>query len=502
MPYQAFFLPMVALVALLARHPPPPASPEEDLAEKSRVGKELMAASRYAEAVPVYRDLVKAVPGNPGLVLNLGMALHLAGQDEEALPHLQAAQRLLPDSAPAALFLGLANVRVGRAAEAVVPLQKAVELQPDSVEARSALAEALLDLERYPEAERHLERLSRLAPKDPATWFNLGRTYEELTRNAFEDLMKRSPESAFALALDAGDHVKRDRRDAAFHLYRRALERDPTFRGLHAAVAGIYRSSGHADWAAVEDERERGLPRPNCARDTLECAFAAAKYQEVVTAASKAQTPKASYWLARAYDELALQAFARLTALPPSPLSHEWRAESFRDQRKYTESAEEWRRAIALAPEDTRLKTELAVTLRLDHAFPEAQRTLEDVVRTKGDAAEPDYLLGDVLLAEEQPERAIPFLEKAVALDPKHAYAQGALGRAYALVGRAGDAVPHLERGLPADEDGSVREQLARAYQALGRTEEARAALEDCEAFRKAAKAESGAADETPILPP
>jgi predicted Zn-dependent protease len=46
-----------------------------------------MAAGRYAEAVPVYRDLVKAVPGNPGLVLNLGMALHLAGQDQEALPH-------------------------------------------------------------------------------------------------------------------------------------------------------------------------------------------------------------------------------------------------------------------------------------------------------------------------------------------------------------------------------------------------------------------------------
>src|SRR5262249_14670537 len=152
-------------------------------------------------------------------------------------------------------------------------------------------------LERYPDAERHLDKLSRLAPKDPATWFNLGRTYEELSRSAFEDLMKRSPESAFALALEAGEDLKHDRRTAAFHLYRRALERDPTFRGLHGALAGIYRSTGHGDWAAVEEERERSLPRANCARDTLECAFSAGKHREVVAAASRAQTPRASYWL-------------------------------------------------------------------------------------------------------------------------------------------------------------------------------------------------------------
>ena len=33
-------------------------------------GRELMAAGRYAEAVPVYRELVAQLPGNPGLLLN------------------------------------------------------------------------------------------------------------------------------------------------------------------------------------------------------------------------------------------------------------------------------------------------------------------------------------------------------------------------------------------------------------------------------------------------
>ncbi len=496
MPHPLLLLP---LVCLLAGHS---SSPQEDLAEKSRVGKELMAAGRYAEAVSVYRDLVKAVPANPALLLNLGMALHLAGQDGDALVELQNARRLLPDSVPAALFLGLTNLGLGRPADAVPPLQRAVALQPDNAEAQSALAEALLSLGHYPDAEKHLEKVSRLSPKDPATWFNLGRTYEELARSAFEDLLKRSPESAFALVLEAEQRLKSDRRDQAFHLYRRALERDPTFRGLHAALAGIYRGAGHGDWAAVEDERERSLPRATCVRDTLECAFVAGKYQDAVAAASRAQTPKAIYWLARGYDALAAQAFARLAALPPSALSHEWTAETLRDQRRYVESAGEWRQAIALVPDDPRLKIELALTLRLDHDFAEAQRVLEDVVRAQARAAEPNYLLGDVLLAQQQPERALPFLEKAVALEPKHIYAQGALGRAYALLGRAADAIPHLEQGLPGDEDGSVRYQLARAYQAAGRTQEAQAALEEYEEYQKATKADSGAADQAPITPP
>jgi tetratricopeptide (TPR) repeat protein len=478
------------------------ASPEEDLGAKSERGKELMAAGRYAEAVPVYRDLVKNVPGNSGLLLNLGMALHLAGQDREALPELQAALRLQPDSLPAALFLGIASLRLGRTAEAVAPLQKAVQLQPDNIDARSALVEALLGVERYAQAEPHLVQLSRLTPKEPSTWFNLGRTYEELAGQAFHDLLKRGPESSFALSLVAAARLKQGRRSAAFHLYRQALDRGPTLRGVHEALAGIYRSAGHPDWAAVEDERERRLPRADCAREPLECGFSAGRYRDVVAAASRSNTPKAYYWLARAYDALAGEALNRLEALPPSALSYEVRAQGFRNEGRFGESAAEWRRAIALAPADTRLKTELAVTLRLDQDFAEAHRILEEVLRAQPGAVEANYLLGDVLLAQQQTERAIPYLERAIRLAPKHAHAQAALGRAYALLGRGAEAIPHLKQGLPADEDGSVRYQLARAYQAAGQTDDAKAALEDYEEFKKAAEADSGGSAQAPITPP
>src|SRR6185369_7419477 len=103
------------LAAFLASGQAAARPPDPALAERSRAGKELMAAGRYAEAAAAYRDLVRALPGNAGLLVNLGMALHLSGKDQEAIPHLEAALRLDPASLPANLFLGAARLRTGRA---------------------------------------------------------------------------------------------------------------------------------------------------------------------------------------------------------------------------------------------------------------------------------------------------------------------------------------------------------------------------------------------------
>jgi len=493
---------LLPLVCLLSGPGVQPPSASDELGAKSQRGKELMAAGRYAEAVPVYRDLVTAVPGNPGLLLNLGMALHQAGEDEEAIGPLEAALQLQPALLPANLFLGASNLRLGRTAAAIAPLQRAVRLAPTNRDARSMLAEALVASERYAEAEPHLWRLARLAPADPAAWFNLGNAYEELAGQAFAELRERYPESPFVLALAAEARSKRDQPNAAFHLYRKAIERGPAIRGLHAAVAGIYRSAGHPDWAAVEEQKALRLPKPDCARDRLECAFFERKYREVVASAAGSEGAEARYWLARAHGELATQAFGRLAALPASALFHERMAEVRRNERRYPESVEHWRRAIALSSQDPRLRMELAVTLRQTRDFAGAQQVLEELLGAAPDAPDLNYFLGDVLLARDEPARAIPFLEKAVKLEPGASHAHGALGRAYALVGRAADAMTHLRQALPADVDGSVRYQLARSYQAAGQAEQARLALQDYEEFRKSSLADSEPSDEAAITPP
>jgi tetratricopeptide (TPR) repeat protein len=488
---------LIPLVLLLAGPALEGASPPE----LSRQGKELMAAGRYAEAVPVYRELVKVVPGNPGLILNLGMALHLAGQDEEAIPRFEAVLKLQPTSLPATLFLGAAHLRRGHPEAAVAPLQKAVKLQPAHPDARSMLAEAFLGSERYAEAAPHLRRLTELSPKDTAAWFSLGKTYEELVGQAFEDLMKQEPEGARGLALRAEALLRQGKRAAAFHLFREAIASRPTLRGLHQAVAGIYRDSGHADWAAVEEKREARLPAPDCVREPLACAFSAGRHREVVRLASASKTPDGHYWRVRAYNELATQAFAQLRTLPPSRELYEWTAERHEGQGQFAEAAERWRKAIALAPEDPRLRLALAVALRQARDLAGARQALEELLKQEADLPEANYLLGDVFLAEQKPERALPLLEQALRADPQQPHTHGALGRAYALLGRPADAATHLKQALPADVDGSLRYQLARALQATGREEEAQTALRDYEQFKKSL-AEAEAASPAEITPP
>jgi len=473
------------LLALLVSAPAATRPQDEASRTLSAHGKELMTEGRYAEAVPVYRELVAALPGNPGLLLNLGMALQLSGASREALAPLAKALELQPDSFPAALFLGTARLRSGQARAAIVPLQKAVRLQPDHREARGRLVDALVAEGRHAQAEPQLVALARLAPEDAAVWFNLGKTYEALATQAFETLVERGPESAFTLALVAG--VRRDEGNAraALDLYRKASARAPGMRGLHAAIAALEREAGRQVEAAAEDEKERRLPAADCARAPLECRFAEGKHREVIRAASGAKTLAAAYWLARSCNELAGEAFRKLELMPVSAPLHEWRAGQLRDEGRFADSAEEWRKAMALAPRDARIRQELAVTLRLNQDLTGAQAVLEEALREQPESASASYLLGDVLLARQEPEAAIPHLEKSLRLDPGLAHAQGVLGRAYALVGRPADAVPHLEKALSVDEDGSLRLQLARAYRAVGRSADAERAFAEWERFRK-----------------
>ena len=78
----------------------------DELALKSRQAKEMMAAGRFGEAISLYKQLVQAVPQEPGLRLNLGLAEHMAGRDREAIPDFEAALKAQPNLFPALVSLG------------------------------------------------------------------------------------------------------------------------------------------------------------------------------------------------------------------------------------------------------------------------------------------------------------------------------------------------------------------------------------------------------------
>jgi predicted Zn-dependent protease len=498
-----FPVPGVLAAFLLAAVRISAAPPPDDLAARAQQGKEAMAAGRFDEAATVYAAIVQALPDEPGMRLNLGLALAMAGRQRDAIPHLQAALKLKPDLLPASLFLGAAYMELGQPAKAIDPLQKFVAAQPDHREARQMLADALLGLDKWEPAARHYRALTERAPDDPKAWYGLQRSYEGLSQQAFQTLEKTAPGSPYLSLLVADAMVARERDKSAFPLYREAIAKNTRAAEAHEALARIYERAGHADWAAVEREREKAVPPPDCRTPTLECGFRAGRYAKVLEMARPLGTAASRYWTSRAADVLAREAFDRLTALPPSPEATLVQVEVLRGQRRYAQSKEQLQKAAAAWPEDRRVRRELANLHFIAHEYAEARPILEELLKQEPDSAELNLMLGETWIESRDPAKAIPPLEKAVEADPTRLRARALLGRAYVEDGEAARGVPHLEAALTADEDGSVHLQLARAYRETGRADEATRTLAAFQELRKANEASlESDKEEFSITPP
>lgn len=460
-----------------------------DLAARSRRAKEAMVAGRFDEAAVLYEELTRALPDNAGMAFNLGLARFSAGRYREAIAAFEASVKLDARLARAWMLLGMGYLKLEQPARAVAPLERAVQLAPSDATARLELADALLSLGRYLEAAGHFRRLSELTPGDPRAWYGLGTAYLELSRAAFRRLEAVAPESAYWYALLARSRAEQQQFGSAYYLYRQALAARADFRGIHAAIADIYRRAGHADWAAIEEACEQALPPPDCERDSLECLFFQSRHREVLEAASRRQDPEAIYWTSRAASELALAAFQRVEALGPSVFRHRLAAETYRLQDRHAEAVREWRAALKLAPHDAALKLELARSLMWNQEHEAAAGLLEELAKTRPGAAEVHLLLGLCLLNLQEPAKALPALETAHRLDPKSLEVRAALGRALLQSDRPAAAIPHLEAATAADDDGNLHYLLAQAYLRTGQRDKAEAALHRQKEVRRSAQA-------------
>ena len=464
------------------------ASQGDELAAKSRRAKEAMAAGRFDEAGALYEHLVRALPGNAGLVFNLGLARFSAGRCQEAAAAFQDAVRLDPGQAMAWLLLGMSRLKLNDPGGALEPLRHAVRLQPDHATARLELGDALLSLGRYDECVVHLRRLTELTPRDPRAWYGLGACYLQLSRSAFARLEESAPHSAHWYALLARSRAEQQQFRSAYYYYRQALAAQPAFRGVHAAIAEIYRRQGREDWAAREEERERDLPAPDCTRKSPECCFLREQYEDALRLAVQRRDPEGLYWTSRVSAELALLAFHQLNGLGPSPFRHRLAAEAFRLQERHADAVREWRAAVALAPDDVTLKLDLARSLMHNQEHEAARAVLEELVRLMPGSAEAHLLLGLSLLNLQEAAQAVPVLESALRLDAQSVATRAALGRACLQTGRPAEAVPHLEAAVSSDEDGNLHYLLAQAHLRSGNREKAEAFLRRYQELRQTAQ--------------
>jgi predicted Zn-dependent protease len=256
----AFGLCALFLGAALAQSP--------EAVEKSQRAKQYMAAGRYGEAAQLYRELVKSVPGNPGLELNLAMALHMAGRDHEAIPVFESVLKAQPDALPALLMGGASHLQAGNPVRAVALLQRANKLDPRNPQIRPLLAEShAASSQEYRKARRYRQAMeaSRQALQlDPA---NAGYQLELATSaylssdyTAAVSLLRKlkpSPEINYML----GDSLLNQQKPVeAIPLLVAALKAAPRMIPAHASLGRAYMLSSqpaaalpHLETAAPSD---------------------------------------------------------------------------------------------------------------------------------------------------------------------------------------------------------------------------------------------------------
>ncbi len=456
-------------------------------------------------AIPIYRSLLEVTPDDPRLLMNLTVALFKAADYREAINICRRTLQLDPSSVPASLFLGASHFQLGEPDSAVQPLQRVVARQPDERNARLMLAESLALLKRYGQARAHFDAVASLLPQEPRVWYGLNRSYQEVARDAADQLRDRFPGKAYTQVSRARLHEsKNDYRQAAYRL-RVALdssELDPQARSLaRADLSAIYRQLVPTSPLAESDEPAGSVSEAPCRKTDPACLFLAGRYRESIVASSGREDARSLFWRSEAGEALADEALARLEEIPPSFQLHELRARRDARRQNHRRAADHWRAALELAPANRILKTGLASALFNSNDYAAALRILDELLQTDGSTADLRLMRGSARLALNQPAAAIPDLREAARLAPGSEPALAELGRAHLMADQPDGAIPPLRRILASDEDGSYHYRLAIAYGRTGQAAEAARMLERFRQLKAAAATRRRELEEKLALP-
>ncbi len=459
-----------------------------DPAARSRAATQAMNDGRFEEAVRIYRELLQPLPDEPGLLMNLGMALAMAGREAEAIAPLERATTLKPTLVPAQLFLGTSYLALGASDKAIRPLQRVTAAQPANVEYRQLLARAYAASGRALEAATQLRQITELAPTLPAAWHSLFHAYNAVAQEAMATFGDEAGSGHWQQLLIADALFADGRLTDAFAAYREALAAMPAMVSIHDSVATIYEQTGHADWAAVERTKGR-LTVAQCARRKPLCEFRAGRHRAALAAASGVDA-ESRYWRARAATQLTKEAFSRLDRLPDSRERRELRAALAGADRRHADAVVELKAAVKYAPKDASLIGQLGIALYLTRDYEQAVALLTPLVNAVP-AMEDSRLLtayGESLLQLDRVDEAVPFLRRAFTADTSDREASLSLARALMRQREFGAALPLLEWQLAGDTDGSVHVQLSRALAGLGQQDKADAVLAKSQDIQRAAQ--------------
>ena len=221
---------------------------------------------------------LQATPSPALQHLHAGVEADKAGHLDSAISEFQKAIDLNPKLAVAFVDLGQAFIEKHDYPSAVAPLKRALEINPDvegahqllgyallaqgfSTEAiphlekgkdESALGIALLDAGQLQQAVAVLQKALVKNPNDPDLLYYYGRASGLLSKDIFDTLGARFPDSARAHEMMAQDYAALREVPSAEREYHEALRLRPQTAGLHLELGELYARA--QQWDKAEDQ--------------------------------------------------------------------------------------------------------------------------------------------------------------------------------------------------------------------------------------------------------
>jgi tetratricopeptide (TPR) repeat protein len=206
-----------------------------------------VAAEKSGQLDVALVEFKKAVELDPTLAVgftDLG-GVYIEKRDyAAAIPPLKRAIELSPNLQAAHRLLGYAFLAQGYATEAIPHLEQA--------QAGDALGIALLEAGKLPEAVTALQKALAESPNDPELLYYYGRASGLLSKQVFDELEARFPESPRAHEMMGQDYAVLRDVPAAEKEFLEALRLRPETAGLHLQLGELYARA--QQWDRAEEQ--------------------------------------------------------------------------------------------------------------------------------------------------------------------------------------------------------------------------------------------------------
>jgi tetratricopeptide (TPR) repeat protein len=423
------------------------------------VAESYATSSEWPSAVIHFQNALAASPSQPGLHVELGEVLLRAGKLQRAIREFDEELRINPHSVRAFARRGEAELLQGDLDSSLRDWSQAIAIDQIYTERVLGMRNAESGdsaFEQLPAAS--LQKIEQLAPElqnrnGPAARFALA--YLATQRDG-------SPQAPGEAALIPSNHTGALPATCTENAARRSLN-SGQFTNL--ALCGS---------------------RPLAAKSSEEfrIQMAAALFDIGDDEASlealeglRGDGPNSSevaYWRARCYEMLSTGAYLKLYQADPNSYHlHQLMGDLAAARGDDKKAIEEYRAAIALNPSAPSLHYSLGHILWKDLDVSGAREELDAELTINPRHVEALHDLGDTYLLEHQPEKALSYLNRALAAGGDIPDIHRDLGTAHAELGDYRKAEVEFNIALPADHDGSVHFKLGRVYQALGEKEKA-----------------------------